>query len=756
MDFAKRELDPFTSRQHLLHHTYSPLISLQSTINADLLLQSALDQNDKDIDNVVNDDGHVDDVKGDVDDVDVNDDDGSRTDVKSSGSKNVLTSALQIFRPFGNNVRYSIPNQQFKITNNQLITKTYASFPVRFEPTLLELLSISTAQQMQASTSQAAHTSDVSSATAASSSDRLSNSGSLPPIQQMTSSPQLQQLFSISSLEKYLRHLANKDQTGVDEIKATILENNDAGADDLYLTFFDKIITSNRITPFETFNHPISHLFVINYEKDSIDDLRLSIVKFRNYNFPKYFQIDDLLMHVFVVYNPGEVKINDVMTMQSEIKKKLNINSTLLPVAENKSNEYVEISTVENCTIEEDIQRLSFRDPSTNLNISKPLDSAIRGSIYEFINKYLIPHMQTKIRAWDDQFLQPKKSIAGRFFSASRKLFNNNSDSNLLSSVSSSSGSASHSIPSTPASFNFAENFYYKSTPEQSIRKLADWSLILRDFKYAYSTYDLVKKDYSNDRAWIYVASAQEMCIVSLLLAQTQQMPNPSLRPQPPDKNTLRKIRHDIIEPFMDNLCYTFKSRFNLKTYCFKSQLMVIELLLAMSQMYNLAWWWQDLIEKYLLQLLGDFSQHLSAVNALQWLLLLLLLLLLPLNYSLIKAVLSERIGYTNASFYKVSEIMGTKAPLDIEGKTLEEQGMYVNKQKLLPIQSTAGLTRLRKAALWYLISIREWKLANNKSKNYYNLLEAVENIYRDNCSDYKDDLMWFNRKDTLFSIFKE
>ena len=127
--------------------------------------------------------------------------------------------------------------------------------------------------------------------------------------------------------------------------------------------------------------------------------------------------------------------------------------------------------------------------------------------------------MQNKVRTWDDQVLQPKKSITGRFFSASRKLFNN-SDSNLLSSTSTSASSSS-SPAHHSSTFNYRENQYYKSSPEQMTRKLADWSLMLKDFKYAYSTYDVVRKDYSNERAWLYVASTQEMCIVSLLLQHT-------------------------------------------------------------------------------------------------------------------------------------------------------------------------------------------------------------------------------------------
>lgn len=97
MDYPKG-LDPLISRQHLLHHTFSPLISIHATHNVDVIFQSI------------------------------------------TNNQNIST--LQIFKPYGNNAKYSVPNQQYKILNTQLMTKNYASFPIRFEPSLPELLSI--------------------------------------------------------------------------------------------------------------------------------------------------------------------------------------------------------------------------------------------------------------------------------------------------------------------------------------------------------------------------------------------------------------------------------------------------------------------------------------------------------------------------------------------------------------------------------------------------------------------------------------
>lgn len=629
-------LDPFAARQNLLHHTYSPLISVSASRNADTLIQSTLDIN---------------------------------------------LSILEVLKPYGNNAKYTIPNQSFRIINNQLITRNYPSFPVRFQPSLPELLSISAAAES------------------------VPTSGS-----SKTTPTSIGQLFSISSLEALIKHLS-KTMSGPD----------------LYLTYFNKIITPNSIVPFDTFNHPVALLFIIDCARDTVESLRASIVEFRNFNFPKYFQIEDLLVHVLVFYDTTQCTSAQVSALQQDIKSHLNLNSTAVPISKDDgTKDPISLSVVENSTIDEDLQRISFEEKNSDpdhINVPHQFDTVIRLKLYEFISKQLIPHMQQKIRVLDDQMLQPKKSIAGRFFLVSKKLFNN--DNNTPSSSS-----------TTSSAYNHKELYYYKSTPEQSIRKLADWSLMLKDFKYAYSTYDLIKKDYVNDKAWAYVASTQEMCIVSLLLAQTQQSsPGP---PTVPDKSTLRKIRHDIVEPYMDNLSYTFKSRLNLKTYALKSLTVISELLLCICKFYNLSWKWNDLIEKYLMKLLGEFDLHLSHV--------------LPGGSQVIKALLYERLGYSygkcifldtnNQDLLHVTEPEPPKV----------EEGHYVNQKKILAPgnASIVGLTRFRKSSMWYLLSIKEWiELKHSKQTKY--LLSNISKVYdMDQITDF-----WYDRSDLLLGFVK-
>lgn len=619
-------LDPYISRQYLLHHIYSPLISVDSSPNSEVLIQSII---------------------------------------------NTESSLLSILKCYGNNVKYPTPNQSFKITNTQLITKTYPSFPVRFDFPLPELLSLKVATAVPSSSA---------------------------PSKTATPAPKstLQQLFSISSLELLLEKSPFDATT------------------DLYLAFFNKIITSNSIVPFDTFNHPIAQIFVIDYHNDSIDYLRSKIVEFRNCTLPKFFQLNDLLFHAFILYDQNKVTVDELSDFETSLSKSLSISCTFIPIIFQESKpELIKIDKNENSTIDEDLQSLSFKSNDNHFLIPEDVDGSLRETVGDFIANYLIPHMEKKIRIWDDQILAPKKSLTNRFFSVSKKLFNNNN---------------AESVNTTQ--YNHQENYYHKSSPEQCIRKLADWSLILKDFKYSYSIYDFIKKDYSNDKAWVYVASTQEMCIISLLLVQTQLINHQTV---PPDKNTLRKIRHDIIEPYLDNLSYTYKSRLNLKTYNMRTMLVVVELLLCMCSTFKMYWWWVDLIEKYLTKTVQEFDSHLISANQ---------------KLQVICAIIYERLGYV---FGRCS----TESIVSLDIKSVEpeekEEGCYENTAKLKSLQTTYnyGLSRFRKSSAWYLISIKQWL----ELKRYEHIKVLLSNISHTFELQLTDN--WYDRSDLLLGHVK-
>lgn len=80
------------------------------------------------------------------------------------------------------------------------------------------------------------------------------------------------------------------------------------------------------------------------------------------------------------------------------------------------------------------------------------------------------------------------------------------------------------------------------------MRRLADFAFMLRDWKLAMSTYDLLRTDFQNDKAWKYHAAANEMAAFALLI-----MP----------QNMSSKTRIETINQMLDNAFYSYLTRCN-------------------------------------------------------------------------------------------------------------------------------------------------------------------------------------------------
>lgn len=78
------------------------------------------------------------------------------------------------------------------------------------------------------------------------------------------------------------------------------------------------------------------------------------------------------------------------------------------------------------------------------------------------------------------------------------------------------------------------------------MRKLADYAFMLRDWKLAQSTYELLRGDFSNDKAWKYYAAANEMSVISTLLL-----------PQVISS----KVRSETIDQMLETASYSYITR---------------------------------------------------------------------------------------------------------------------------------------------------------------------------------------------------
>lgn len=99
---------------------------------------------------------------------------------------------------------------------------------------------------------------------------------------------------------------------------------------------------------------------------------------------------------------------------------------------------------------------------------------------------------------------------------------------------------------SSGGNYDSTQHFYSSDSPEAILRKMADFAFMLRDWKLATATYDMIRADFGNDKAWKYHAGAHEMCAVSMLL-------NPMA--------TSAKIKLDTVDQMFETACYSYLTR---------------------------------------------------------------------------------------------------------------------------------------------------------------------------------------------------
>ncbi|KAG0255917.1 Trafficking protein particle complex 8 [Actinomortierella ambigua] len=129
--------------------------------------------------------------------------------------------------------------------------------------------------------------------------------------------------------------------------------------------------------------------------------------------------------------------------------------------------------------------------------------SGISTFLREMVAQSIVPYMERNINHWNEQVAVSRRGIAGRF----RRYFGSGSK-------------PAGSVIQQPASSTSGGGIvYHHSSPEAHMRKLADWAFMLRDYKFAASTYDSVKKDFSSDKAWKYYGGTQEMIGLCTLMS---------------------------------------------------------------------------------------------------------------------------------------------------------------------------------------------------------------------------------------------
>lgn len=219
---------------------------------------------------------------------------------------------------------------------------------------------------------------------------------------------------------------------------------------------------------------------------------------------------------------------------------------------------------------------------------------AIKSLVRELVAQSVIPFMESRVAVWNDQVASRRRGISGRFMSMSRRWagFGSSSRSSGIS------GGASGNYDTT-------RGFYKPDTPEAILRKMADFAFMLRDFKLAASTYELLRSDFGNDKAWRHHAGAHEMCAISTLL-------NPLSAPA--------KFKLEGVDQMIDTACYSYLTRCSDSTNALRCLALASELLKSRggSATEDAARWTMRAMGQGLVGPVGQilFSERISACYA--------------------------------------------------------------------------------------------------------------------------------------------
>ncbi|KAM3161019.1 TRS85-like protein [Lachancea thermotolerans] len=312
-------------------------------------------------------------------------------------------------------------------------------------------------------------------------------------------------LFDYHSLEVFLeKYLSLVEANTTSDTPHTLLQHS------IYHKFFTTAISSTaHLSPYESFNHPVASLLALDISKDQgYEEARDLLIAFKNMHnttphFPAFINVNDILPVFLLCYEEDSREQFELcQSLSKTIKKQLFVESLLLPCWGQNINAGASPSRILHQPIMSSLEETMYsmmKESTITLPLS--LINYIYDRLTNLIDELMIPFMKRKISFWDESILQPRKSIFpnSKFF---RKLISK------TPAPPPASDSATHSQQGVA---------YFAATSNEFIlRKLADWSFMLSDFKNAYSTYELLSKDFEQRPE--YLASCLEWCALSVLM----------------------------------------------------------------------------------------------------------------------------------------------------------------------------------------------------------------------------------------------
>jgi hypothetical protein len=404
--------------------------------------------------------------------------------------------------------------------------------------------------------------------------------------------------IALAQVEKVVELHLSFAEGSIQKIPMITLESLQQGLDHdsaspYYSLYLRRLLCGMPIASHETFSHPVACVIAISSRNEApIEELR-NLYSESNQGSKKLppWVDNDYLRYYILVHDEENDDITRSMGLFEQMKRHLGLHCHLLRLRCSKSAETDDDSIPLPCSdgmsAEEELARIhksedaeDFEDPTQYIFESDA--TAIRTFVREMVTQSIVPTMERHMSIWNDQVASRRRGIAGRFMNLSRKW----------------TGFGSTSRASTGGSLNSKDSYdhsgYYRAdTAEAIMRKLADFAFMLRDWKLAYSTYDFLRSDFSESKAWKYHAAANEMAAISLLISPQSMTP---------------KTRADSVNQLLESAFYSYGTRCGAPFGATRCLLLGLELLRARGGAHvdDASRWGLRLLESRILGPVGD------------------------------------------------------------------------------------------------------------------------------------------------------
>lgn len=364
-----------------------------------------------------------------------------------------------------------------------------------------------------------------------------------------------------------------------------------ASASPYYALYIRRLLSGLPVTAHETFAHPVACVTAISSRNENpIEELRRLYAETNqgDKRLPPWVD-GEYLRYYVLVHDEENGDIARSMGLFEQMKRHLGLHCHLLRLRSSQSAETdddsIPLPRSDWMTAAEELRDIKQSEDDENFEASghyifESDATAIRTFVREMVTQSIVPTMERHMTVWNDQVASRRRGITGRFMSLSKKWTG-------FGGSSKGSGGGAAREGYDPA------GFYYSASPEAIMRKLADFAFMLRDWKLAYSTYDLLRSDFTEAKAWKHHAAANEMAALSLLLTPQQ---------------LTSKTRAETIDQMLDSAFYSYNTRCSSPYGALRSLLLGLELLKLRSGAHidDAGRWGLRLLESGIVGTVGD------------------------------------------------------------------------------------------------------------------------------------------------------